>query len=315
MVAQDQIKQDTSGFAPPGQMVDIGGFNLHAVVRGEGTPTVLFEPGLGGFSLQYSRILPGVSAFTRVMAYDRAGQAWSDPSPNPRTPVFMAGELRTLLDRLGLQPPYVLVGHSFGGLLARVYNGYHPEEVAGMVLVDATSVNEFEIFPDPDLIIRQNAQGARLMKIASWFGLARPLARLSMGSLSKVLPPEDFDTFVTVFSLPKHHEAALAEAEQYRSYLGPQSEVPVTLGDLPLVVVTAGNSISGRGKVGGVTARQINEHHQEMQKDLARLSSRGEQIVIPGASHLSILAQPEYAAQVVEAIRRVVEAAREEKTL
>ncbi len=123
--------------APPGQMVDIGGFRLHALVRGQGTPTVLLEPALGGFALQYAHIQSAVSAFTRVMAYDRAGQGWSDCSPNPRTPANLAGEWKTLLGRLDLQPPYVLVGHSFGGLLARIYAGFYPEEVAGLILVDS----------------------------------------------------------------------------------------------------------------------------------------------------------------------------------
>ena len=149
MGSQNKLK-----LAPPGQMVDVGGFRLHALVRGQGTPTVLLEPGLGGFALQYAHIQSAVSAFTRVMAYDRAGQGWSDASPNPRTPANLAGELKTLLGRLDLQPPYVLVGHSFGGLLARFYAGFHPEEVAGVILVDSSDVEQYDSFPRR----RQNGQ-------------------------------------------------------------------------------------------------------------------------------------------------------------
>ena len=111
--------QDKQKFAPPGQMVDIGGFGLHAIVGGQGTPAVLLEPGLGGFALQYAHIQPAVAAFTRVLAYDRAGQGWSDVSPNPRTPANLAGELKVLLGKLDFQPPYVLVGRRHSGRFFR----------------------------------------------------------------------------------------------------------------------------------------------------------------------------------------------------
>ncbi len=296
----------------PGQRIDIGGFCLHALVQGEGAPTVILEPGLGGFALQFAHIQPAVAAFTRVVAYDRAGQAWSDPSPNPRTPVFMVGELKMLLDRLDLQPPYILVGHSFGGLLARLYAGFRTEEVAGLVLIDSSDVQQYEAFPNIDKMVGQMAMGVRLLKFLSHLGLAKPLTRLSLGSMAKTLAPQDLEHFITIASQPQHQESALAEYTQHRSFFGPQSEVPPSAGDIPLVVITAGNSISGKQKVGGLTGDQLNERHQQWQKELAHISSRGEHLVIPGAAHLTILTQAEYVAQVVEAIRRVVEAARED---
>jgi pimeloyl-ACP methyl ester carboxylesterase len=296
----------------PGQRIDIGGFCLHALVQGEGAPTVVLEPGLGGFALQFAHIQPAVAAFTRVVAYDRAGQAWSDPSPNPRTPIFMVGELKMLLERLDLQPPYVLVGHSFGGLLARIYAGFRTEEVAGLVLIDSSDVQQYEAFPNIDKMIGQMAVGVRLLKFLSRLGLARPLTRLSLGSMAKTLPREDLESFIAIASQPQHQEAALAEYTQHRSFFGPQSEVPPAAGDTPLVVITAGNSISGKQKVGGLTGDQLNERHQQWQKELAQISSRGEHIMIPGATHLSILIQPEYVAQVVDAIWRMVEVARKD---
>lgn len=249
---------------PPGQMVDIGGFRLHALVAGQGTLTVLLEPALGGFALQYARIQTGVAAFTRVMAYDRAGQGWSDPSPNPRTPAYLAGELHALLERLDLRPPYILAGHSFGGLLSRVYAGLYPREVAGMVLVDATHVDEYDPFPDVDRFVRQAALGVRLLKFAARVGLDRPVAKLSLGSLARSLSPANLEPFLDILSQPRHHETMLAEFSQHRCYFGPRSEAPRALGDLPLVVVTAGDSISGRGKMGGLTAEQVNALHQRL---------------------------------------------------
>ncbi len=297
---------------PPGQMVDIGGCRLHSIVRGQGTPTVILEPALSGFSLQYMHIHPAVAEFTRVMAYDRAGQGWSEPGQIPRTPDHLASELKALLVELNLQPPYVLVGHSFGGLLTRIYAGLHPDDVAGMVLVDATHVDEYKPFPNVDKNVRQMAMGVRLMKIASLFGLGKQLTKMSLGSTARAFSREDLNTFVTVASQPKHQETALAEFAQHRCYFGTQSQVPRSLGNIPLVVVTAGNSVSGSGKIAGsITGDQMNALHQQLQKDLARLSSQGEQIIIPDATHFSILFQPEHAAQLVEAIRRVVEMVRE----
>jgi len=293
-------------------MVDVGGFRLHTLVRGQGTPTVLLEPALGGFALQYAQIQSAVAAFTRVMAYDRAGQGWSDCSPNPRTPANLAGELKALLGRLDLQPPYVLVGHSFGGLLTRVYAGLHPDEVAGIVLVDSTHEDEYDPYPDLDKMVRQHAVGVRLLKFALRLGLGKQLTKMSLGSAAKFIPREEMDTFLTLASQPKHLDNMVAEFAQHRLYYGLRSEVPGTPGDTPLIVVTAGKSISGQAKIGGLTGEQVNALHQKLQKELVQLSARGEQVIIPDATHFSIFLQPEHAAQVVDAIRRVVERVRDE---
>jgi len=305
MGSQNKLK-----LAPPGKMVDAGGFRLHALVCGQGTPTVLLEPALGGFAMQYAQIQTAVSAFTRVLAYDRAGQGWSDASPNLRTPANLAGELKTLLGKLDIQPPYVLVGHSFGGLVTRFYAGFHPEDVVGVILVDSSDVEQYAAFPSMDKIVNQTAMGVRLIKIATRLGLGKQLTKMSLGSAAKAFKREDLDTFLTVASQPKHHETILAEFSQHRYYFGSQSEVPRTLGDTPLIVITAGNSVSGQGKFGSITIDELNALHQQWQKDLVQLSSQSEQIIIPGATHLSILLQPENAALVADAIRRVVERVR-----
>jgi pimeloyl-ACP methyl ester carboxylesterase len=246
------------------------------------------------------------------MAYDRAGQGWSDSSPNPRTPANLASEIKTLMGRLDFQPPYVLVGHSFGGLLTRFYAGFYPEDAAGIVLVDSSDVEQYDTIPSLDKMVSQTAMGVRLLKFVSRLGLGKLLTKMSMGSSAKDLAREDLDAFLAVASQPKHHETMLAEFSQHRFYFGPQSEVPRSLGDTPLIVVTAGNSVSGRGKFGGMTIDQLNAKHQEWQKNLLQLSSRSEHLIFPAATHLSILTQPEYAAQVVGAIRRIVEKVRAE---
>ncbi len=303
--------QRQQGPTPPGQLVDVGGFRLHAIVRGEGTPTVVLESGLGGCALQFTQIQPAVSAFARVLAYDRAGQAWSDPSPDPRTPAHVVSELRTLLGKLHLMPPYVFVGHSFGGLLALIEAGSHPEETAGVVTVDSSDVEQYATFPSMERLISQTAAGTRLLKLLSRLGLGRQMTKMSLGTPLKFLPKEVLNSFLAVCSRPTHYDSIVAEFSQMRCYFGPQSEVPHSLGEMPLSVVTAGKSVSGKRKFGGMTADELNSHHQHWQAGLARRSSQGQHIVVRDATHLSILFEPEKAAQVVEAIRLMLERARD----
>ena len=125
-------------YPPPGELVDVGGHSLHINCVGEGSPTVILESGLGATSVDWANIQPEVADTTRVCAYDRAGSGWSEPGPGPGDPQQIAGELHTLLGNAGIDGPYVLVGHSFGGLYVRMYAYQYPNEVEGMVLVDSS---------------------------------------------------------------------------------------------------------------------------------------------------------------------------------
>ena len=128
---------DATRFPPPGQLVDVGGYRLHLACVGQGSPTVVLDAGMGAFSLDWSAIQPQIAQATRVCAYDRAGLGWSDPSPAPRSPQQFADELHLLLANAGVEGPYVLAVHSISGKTARLYADQHPEDVVGMVLIDA----------------------------------------------------------------------------------------------------------------------------------------------------------------------------------
>jgi pimeloyl-ACP methyl ester carboxylesterase len=125
-------------YPPPGKLVDVDGHSLHINCVGEGSPTVILESGSGANSTAWANIQPEVSDTTRVCAYDRAGSGWSEPGPGPGDPQQIAGELHTLLGNAGIEGPYVLVGHSFGGLYVLMYADLYPNEVEGMVLVDSS---------------------------------------------------------------------------------------------------------------------------------------------------------------------------------
>jgi pimeloyl-ACP methyl ester carboxylesterase len=130
-------------------MVDVGGYRLHLYCTGEGSPTVILEAGGGNPWLSWYQVQPQVAQFTRVCSYDRAGLGWSDPSPKPRTTKVIADELHTLLHNAGITAPFVLVGHSLGGLDARMFASQYPSEAVGMVLVDSSHPDQDDRFP-PD---------------------------------------------------------------------------------------------------------------------------------------------------------------------
>ncbi len=123
----------------PGRLVDIGGHKLHINCSGEGSPAVILESGLGGYSIDWGLVQPIVSKQTRVCSYDRTSYAWSEPGPEPRGLHTSVKELHQLLNAAGEKPPYVMVGQSWGGRIVRLYAHIYPQEVVGMVLIDTYS--------------------------------------------------------------------------------------------------------------------------------------------------------------------------------
>ena len=130
---------DAQRYPPLGQMVDVGNHRLHLHCVGKGSPTVIFEGGKGGTTLDWTLVQPQLANQTRVCAYDRAGTGWSEPGPLPRTPEQVVTELHTLLQSAGEAGPYLLAAHSLGGRYVRLFAERYPDEVVGMVLVDARS--------------------------------------------------------------------------------------------------------------------------------------------------------------------------------
>lgn len=143
-------------YPPPGQMVDVGGYRLHLACQGTGSPTVVMDSGLGDPSLLWGAVPAEVAAFTQVCVYDRAGLGWSDPSPRPRLAPEIVDELHRALRNAGIAGPYLLVGHSLGGIHARLYAHTYPAEVAGMVLVD--SAHEEQLLRFPKAVLAVNTQ-------------------------------------------------------------------------------------------------------------------------------------------------------------
>ena len=285
--------RDRRLFHPPGRLVDIGSYRLHLYCVGEGSPTVILEAGGGNPWLSWYKVQPQVASFTRVCAYDRAGLGWSDPSPRPRTTKVIAEELHTLLQNGGVKGPFVLVGHSLGGMDARMFANQYPYEVVGMVLVDSSHPDQEDRFP-PEA--RKLAAGSyyviRAMQITLPIGLPRLIA-------SRTVPPEVWGEFSAVFCRRQYLAAVRAEAAaqqensaQVRS-LGP-------LRDLPLVVLSHDPD---KVRFPGNLTDPVNREWANMQEELAHLSSNGSHIVVKGSGHDIQIDKPE---AVVDAIRKVV---------
>ena len=120
----------------PGRFVDVGGFRLHVHTSGEGAPVVVFDAALAGSSISWTFVQPAVARFARTCTYDRAGFGWSDAGPMPRTAGRIADELKRMLEQAGEPPPYLLVGHSFGGFVMRIFAARYAAETAALLLVD-----------------------------------------------------------------------------------------------------------------------------------------------------------------------------------
>ena len=135
--------QDAMRYPPPGRMVDVGGYQLHLLCMGQGTPTVLLDAWSGGWSAEWEPVQPLVAARTRVCAWDRAGSGWSDLGPHEHTPLAYTTELDSLLQSADIDGPYVLVAASYAGRVARLYTSRHPDQVLGVVFVDAVHEDAF----------------------------------------------------------------------------------------------------------------------------------------------------------------------------
>jgi pimeloyl-ACP methyl ester carboxylesterase len=169
--------RDRRRFSAPGRCIEIGsGHRLYMLEKGAGGPTVLFEAGIAATNLNWFHIQETVARFTHTVSYDRGGLGWSSPSSTARTPANCASELHDLLERAGIKPPYVLVGHSFGGLVMRRYALSYPEDVAAVVLVDPMRCEEW-----PPLNPGRQSEVDRARKLS---GYAVPIARFGLARLA-----------------------------------------------------------------------------------------------------------------------------------
>lgn len=295
-------RADFEQFPAPGQLVDVGGYDLHIFCQGEGSPTVVVDAGNGDFSTGWALVQPEVAHFTRICTYDRAGYGWSDPGPGPRTAQQLAEELHALLTNAGIEGPYVLVGHSLGGYTVRMFAGLYPNDVVGMVLVDAGHEDQLTRLPSDYIRITQQQTGyLSVMGAMSRFGILRLMGK-SAGEQAlppyiHQLPAHLQDVYITMMSHPSYFGATLGELNALEETCT-QVRALGDLGDVPLVVLTAENSVDPAtlesiGLPPDFPIDDIQETWLTLQEELASLSTHSTHLVAEGSSHAIHLDRPD----------------------
>lgn len=287
---------DQRRFPPPGQLLSVGEHRLHLYCTGATTadrPTVILETMSGGMSPYWGWVQERLAEQTRVCSYDRAGRAWSEPTTQPLSLAQTAADLHRLLQAGNEPGPYLLVGHSLGGGYVRQFVADYPDEVVGLFLLDASHPEQLVRFPE------LQAELEEFTALARWFPL---LARLGIFRLYFAtggeldfpdLPPLQHDQAMAFWASPTFLQSQYAEnlaapaLYQEALRLG-------DLGDLPLLVLSAG------------TNQPV--WWAELQAELPALSTNSRHVIIPEATHSSLVFHPEHAQQTATAILELLNA-------
>lgn len=269
---------------PIGRLYTVHERSMHLYCTGSGSPTVILEGGVGGFSLTWSPVQDELSRLTRVCSYDRAGYGWSAPNGDAFDMTAAVDDLHTLLDAANIPPPYLFVAHSFGGVTARAYHATYPDAVVGMVLLDAVHPDMPErIAGYPDALSRQ-LDGLRMM---SGFARMTFVQEDANAPIPSEVAPSVNDLYMEKILEPQFFATSEAEA-LYLAYAMPSLDLPNTLGDMPLVVLSHGIA-ERRSFLGAPMSRaqatQAESTWQLLQRELAKLSSNSQHIIATDSGH------------------------------
>ena len=287
------MANDLKQYPMPGKLIDMGGYRIHLYCTGErtaGQPTVILESATGAASPDWGLVQPQISKITRVCSYDRAGYGWSDKGPLPRTSKYLAEELHTLLTMSGEEGPYVLVGHSFGGHVIRLFAHQYPQEVVGVVLVDARpeelalrpATSEFEL-----------TMGAFLAR----FGFFRLLGKLTMTPEILETLPQNYPWQFILYPNTMENLRDEDPLDSDKQVLASRS-----LGDLPLIVIVHGNP-SMFANLPAEDALLAEADWQAAQKKLAASSSYSQLVVAEGSGHAIPFERPDV---IIDAIQQML---------
>jgi pimeloyl-ACP methyl ester carboxylesterase len=303
------LTAQTQNPKPIGKLVQLDGHRLHVNCSGKGQPTVVVENGFDEFSFDWIMVQSGVEKFTRICTYDRPGYAWSDPGPLPRTYAQINLDLRSALTKMGEKPPYLFVGHSFGGPVIRTYALGHPDEVAGLVF--AESVGE----------AHRILMGPKTARIAD-FAKGRPIPapHAAMTSSDRVnstaavhetptieppfdrLPPDLQEVQLWAWSQGSLQDAENSEREWSPEYLAEwlKKDQQGSLGNLPVVVLAREKGGFGEGH--DISAAELEKQRRQEMADLASLSTAGKLSYVDSGHEMELEAPN----VIVNAVREMV---------
>jgi pimeloyl-ACP methyl ester carboxylesterase len=279
----------------PGQLVDVGGYQMHIHCSGQGTPTVILDSGMGDSYISWRKVRPQIAKFTHVCSYDRAGMGYSQSSPGPRTSKVMAEELHTLLHNARIPPPYILAGHSMGGFNVRLFASLYGSEVAGTVLVDASHPEQQKRLP-PELndLDKTWQREQEFLEFSMPFGIPRLLGFCGDDARIRAVECNFHSAREGVAEL-----RAVAESAAQTAATG-------SLGDMPLVVLSH-DPDKPDPDLPSDLLKPTNDAWEQMQEELAHLSSRGRREIAENSGHYIQLDRPEL---VIAAVRGVVDQVR-----
>ena len=285
---------DARAYPAPGRLIDVGGHRLHLSCTGSGSPTVVLETGGGEMSSTYGWIAPAVARDARVCVYDHAGRGWSEPADASLDGVQVATDLHTLLQRGQIPGPYVLAGHSFGGLYVLTFAARYPNDVAGMVLIDSTApASSVTAAASPGDRTSYDAAGrvSALVSSSARLGVGRMFAMLSASGL----PPRSRDEVSAKMATASSLRSTIDEYVEGSAAVR-QAAALTDFAGKPLLVLTAGS--------GHDAAETAAQNH------LATLSTNSVQRVVAGASHAGLVGEQQDAAATTRAVLDVVSSVR-----
>lgn len=311
-------KRDDSKYPAPGKLIDVGGYSLHIHTTGEGGPAVILDAGGGCNSLDWALVQPEIAKFTQVCSYDRAGFGWSEESSSTRTSQNFAKELHTLLQNAAIPTPYILVGHSLGGLNVRLYASLWPDEVAGIVLVESSHENQLERYPPPPASgwLQHFLSNKKICILMANLGLFRLLYTPMMHKVLHAFPSEIRNAYCAKSNTVASIRAKLEEIDKLKESSQQLKDAGGTIGNKPLIVITA-EALARNSELYSSSPElkdyivKISKVHQELQKDLVNKSTQGKQI-FADSSHMITHEKPEV---IVEAVRELVQQACSQNSL
>ena len=292
---------DSNAFPPPGRRIDVGGYRLHLDCQGRGNPTIVVNPGVGVWSLQWTKIQGALAQDTRICTYDRGGYGWSDAGVSTPTASQAADELHTLLERAGEHGPYILVGESYGGYVTRLFVEKYRRDVAAVVFVESAHERQWDELPRAKALALEAQQQLRVGIWLSRIGFFRFLPM----DKGEDLPPAARRALIAT-------QARTATFVAFRNEMGgaflsaQQAGETHSFLDLPLVVVSAGRSFDKFFPAGEKETGPMNEKWMRLQDELARLSTNSVHLVSQTATHGIAREQPEF---VIAAIRKALQLA------
>jgi pimeloyl-ACP methyl ester carboxylesterase len=309
-------RRDRRVYPPPGRLVDLGTHRLHLLESGRGNgPSVVFESGLMSTVLCWTDIAARLSPSFHIVQYDRAGLGWSDMGPMPRTAHQIVKELHELLERASIPPPYILVGHSFGGLTMPLFAKLFPHEVAGLVLLDPVAPSEWNPPTEGDRkLISIGAKVCRRAALLARFGLLRLVAFLLTtpgktvaGRLVRLISRGAPESSGTVSS-PWFSALPPQEKEMARVFwLQPKFGLTIAsqLGNLPCSAHSAGDSgIFSDQPIVILTASSASERRREAHAKMAALLPNAVHSVAKRSAHWIMQDEPELVVSAIESVKQ-----------